>query len=43
VRSWRSRPTELCLIGGVVATAVYFALGRGGAQDVVYAIVVVGT
>jgi signal transduction histidine kinase len=43
VRSWRSRPTELCLIGGVVATAVYFSLGRGDAQNVLYDVVGVGS
>jgi signal transduction histidine kinase len=43
VRSWRNRPTELCLIGGVVATAVYFALGRGDAQNVLYDVVGVGS
>ena len=43
MRSWRSRPTELCLIGGVVATALYFALGRGDAQNVVYDVVGVGS
>jgi len=43
VGSWRSRPTELCLAAGFLATAVYFAVPRGNPQSVIYDVVGAGS
>jgi signal transduction histidine kinase len=39
VSSWRNRPTELWLVGGIAIVAVYFAVPYGNAQSVVYDVV----